>query len=91
VRSIVNLNTLKNNTEETKSKCYASSRALLRQFFTSNFKNDDKYFAPPEVSPLSRLCWAGYGPDSNSVSFDKGGRKNVSSSILDLNQYLIVE
>jgi len=47
--SIVNLNTLKNNTEETNSKWYASFRALLRLFLTSNFKNDDKYFAPPEI------------------------------------------
>jgi len=38
--SIVNLCTLKNNTE-TNSKCYVSSRALLRLFFTSNFKNND--------------------------------------------------
>jgi len=42
--------TLKNNTEKTNSKCYAFvSSALLRLFFTSNFKNHDKYLVPPEI------------------------------------------
>jgi len=32
------------------SKCYAfTSSAHLRLFFTSNFKNDDKYLASPEI------------------------------------------
>jgi len=36
-------------THITNSKCYAfASSALLRLFFTSNFKNDDKDLAPPE-------------------------------------------
>jgi len=57
--SIISLNTLKINTEETNSKCYPSSRALLRLFFTSNFKNDDKYLASPEIfSPF--WLWLGW-------------------------------
>jgi len=56
---------LKNNTEVANSKCYTfASSALLRHFFTSNFKNDDKYLAPPEsFFLLPELGWAGYGPD----------------------------
>jgi len=41
--------TLKNNTEETNNKCYTfASSALLCLFFTSYFKKDDNYLAPPE-------------------------------------------
>jgi len=56
--------TLKNNTKETNSKCYAfASSALLCLFFTSNLKKDYKYLVPPEIFwPPTRLCWAGYGP-----------------------------
>jgi len=55
--------TLKNNTEVTNRKCYGfASFALLRLFFTSNFKKDDKYLASPEFFFAPRLCWAGYGP-----------------------------
>jgi len=41
---------LKKNKElKQNSKCYAfASVTLLRLFFTSNFKNDAKYLAPPE-------------------------------------------
>jgi len=54
---------LKNNTEVTNSKCYAfASSALLRLFFTSNFKINDIYLAPPKLFSPSWLCWAGYGP-----------------------------
>jgi len=42
--------TLKNNTEVTNNSCYAfASFGLLRLFFTSNFKNYDKYLVPPEI------------------------------------------
>jgi len=51
---------LKNNTQVTNSNEFASS-ALLRHFFTSNFKNDDKYLAPPEIFFAPQLRWAGYG------------------------------
>jgi len=44
------LKILKNNTEVTNSKCYVfASSALLRLLFTSNFKTDDKYLAPPKI------------------------------------------
>jgi len=34
---------------------------LFRLFFTSNFKNDDKYLALPKFFSPFRMCWAGYG------------------------------
>jgi len=53
--------TLKNNLEVAKSKCYAfASSTLLHLFFTSNFKNDDKYLALPEIffaPPPAVLGW----------------------------------
>jgi len=57
--------TLKNNTEVANGRYYAfASSTLLHLFSTSNFKNDDKYLAPPEIFfALARLCWAGYGPE----------------------------
>jgi len=62
---------LKNNTEVASSKCYVfASSALLRLFFTSNFKNDDKYLAPPKIflAPPPWLGWAGYGPEYSSFT-----------------------
>jgi len=40
----------KNNTKVINSKCYAfATSPLLRLFFSSNFKNDDKYLTPLEI------------------------------------------
>jgi len=60
---------LKNNTEATSSKCYVfGSSALLRLFFTSNFKKEDKYLAPPKIFFAPLLCWAGYGLDRCTIN-----------------------
>jgi len=54
---------LKNNAEVTNIKYYAfGSSAFLLLFFTSNFKKDYNYLAPPEIFFALRLCWAGYSP-----------------------------
>jgi len=49
-----------NNTEITTANEYVFAfSALLRSFFTSNFKKDDKYLAPPEIffAPLAVFGW----------------------------------
>jgi len=79
--------TLKNNTEVAKSKCYAfASSTLLRLFFTSNFKIDNKYFAPPEIffALPPRLCWVGYGsggvPSGYTLDYYMNKKKTITKN-----------
>jgi len=65
VKSVFLVITLKNNTEvysKQQMLCFCFY-VFAPIFFTSNFKNNDKNLAPPEIffAPL-RLCWIDYGP-----------------------------
>jgi len=59
-------------TQKKQTANILASSALLRLFFSSSFKKDDKYLDLREIffAPLpSWLCWAGRGPGINVDSF----------------------